>query len=280
MYMEYYVIENLLINYIIISCTSILTKKYNSNKKKIIGASLGAIYSVAYIYPQLDILFTIPFKILIMTIITLLAFTYKNKKEYMSIVLVFYLVNIFISGTTFFIIYFTGIDHMKISFIIICAYVSCELLKYIYNDIKTIKQLKEFTKTVNINFLGKRCSCKALLDSGNLLKDPMSNNDVVIVKSSALKDVLPEALINYDYENIDMMKAEELINLLDDEISSRIRLIPYKHAGSSKGSIILGLKADYIEVDENKIGNIILGISNFNDCEYNAILNPCLLSEV
>jgi stage II sporulation protein GA (sporulation sigma-E factor processing peptidase) len=169
---------------------------------------------------------------------------------------------------------------MKISFIIICAYVSCELLKYIYNDIKTIKQLKEFTKTVNINFLDKRCSCKALLDSGNLLKDPMSNNDVVIVKSSALKDVLPEALINYDYENIDMMKAEELINLLDDEISSRIRLIPYKHAGSSKGSIILGLKADYIEVDENKIGNIILGISNFNDCEYNAILNPCLLSEV
>lgn len=280
MYMEYYIIENLLINYIIISCTSILTKKYNSNKKKCIGASLGAIYSIAYIYPQLDILFTIPFKILIMTIITLLAFTYKNKKEYISIVLVFYLVNIFISGTTFFIIYFTGIDHMKISFIIICAYVSCELLKYIYNDIKTIKQLKEFTKTVNINFLDKRCSCKALLDSGNLLKDPMSNNDVVIVKSSALKDVLPEALINYDYENIDMMKAEELINLLDDEISSRIRLIPYKHAGSSKGSIILGLKADYIEVDENKIGNIILGISNFNDCEYNAILNPCLLSEV
>ncbi len=280
MYMEYYVIENLLINYIIISCTSILTKKYNNNKKKCIGASLGAIYSVAYIYPQLDILFTIPFKILIMTIITLLAFTYKNKKEYMSIVLVFYLVNIFISGTTFFIIYFTGIDHMKISFVIICAYVSCELLKYIYNDIKTIKQLKEFTKTVNINFLDKSCSCKALLDSGNLLKDPMSNNDVVIVKSSALKDVLPEALVNYNYENIDMIKAEELINLLDDEISSRIRLIPYKHAGSSKGSIILGLKADYIEVDENKIGNIILGISNFNDCEYNAILNPCLLSEV
>ena len=68
MYMEYYVIENLLINYIIINCTSILTKKYNNNKKKWIGASLGAIYSVAYIYPQLDILFTLPFKVLIMTL--------------------------------------------------------------------------------------------------------------------------------------------------------------------------------------------------------------------
>ena len=119
MYIEYYIIENLLINYIIISCTCILTKKYNSNKKKWIGASLGAIYSIAYIYPQLDILFTLPFKVLIMTLITLVSFTYKNKKEYLSIILVFYLVNIFISGSTFFIIYFTGIDHIKISYLII-----------------------------------------------------------------------------------------------------------------------------------------------------------------
>ena len=33
MYIEYYIIENLLINYIIISCTSILIKKYSSEKK-------------------------------------------------------------------------------------------------------------------------------------------------------------------------------------------------------------------------------------------------------
>lgn len=280
MYMEYYIIENLLINYIIISCTSILTKKYNSSKKKWIGASLGAMYSVAYIYPQLDILFTLPFKILIMTLITLVSFTYKNKKEYISIVLVFYLVNIFISGSTYFIIYFTGINHIKISFLIVCAYVSCELLKYIYNDIKMLKHIKEFTKSISISFLGKQCSCKALVDSGNLLKDPMSNNDVVIVKSIELRGILPEELISYDYENIDIIKAEEIINLLADEISSRIRLIPYKHAGSSRGSIILGIKADYIEIDGNKIGNIILGISNFNDPEYGAILNPSILPQL
>ena len=40
-YIEYYVIENLVINYIIISCTSILTKRYNPKKNKLLGASLG-----------------------------------------------------------------------------------------------------------------------------------------------------------------------------------------------------------------------------------------------
>ncbi len=59
-YIEYYVIENLVINYIIISCTSILTKRYNPKKNKLLGASLGGAYSVAYLYPSMNILFTVP----------------------------------------------------------------------------------------------------------------------------------------------------------------------------------------------------------------------------
>ncbi len=361
MYIEYYIIENLLINYIIISCTSILTKRYNPKIKKLLGAFVGTLYSVAYIYKDLDILFTLPFKILIMTFITLISFTYKNKKDYINISLVFYMVNVFISGSTFFIIYFTGMDHMKISFFIICVYISCELLKYIYKDIKTLRQIKYLKKTITINLLGKSCSCEALLDSGNLLKDPMSNNDVIIIKSKYLKKtitinllgkscscealldsgnllkdpmsnndviiiksnilkeiipeylincsyedidiikaeeiinlldydiskkvriipykhaIIPEYLINCSYEDIDIIKAEEIINLLDYDISKKVRIIPYKHAGSDKSNIILGIKADYIEIDKVRIGNIVLGISNFNDDNYGAILNPSIL---
>lgn len=279
MYIEYYIIENLLINYIIISCTSILIKKHNDIKKKLAGAFLGALYSVAYLYPALDILFTVPFKVIIMTVITLICFTYSSKREYIRILFVFYLVNIFISGSTYFIIYFTGIDHLKISFIIVCAYVSCELLKYIYRDIKMIRYIKDLRKTVTIKLLGQNYNCEALLDSGNLLKDPISNNDVVIVKSSVFKNLLPD-ILNYDYNDMDIIKIEEIIEKLDDEISNRVRLIPYKHANNNNSDIILGLKADYIEIDKQKIGNIVLGITNFNDEEYSAILNPNILSEV
>lgn len=280
MYIEYYIIENLLINYIIISCTSILTKRQNNIKRKLLGASLGAMYSVAYLYPGFDILFTKPLKVIIIMIITLVSFSYKNRQEYSRILLVFLLVNIFISGSTYFIIYFTGIDHLKISFLIICAYLSCELLKYIYRDIKMMKYIKEFTKTITINLLDNSCDCNALLDSGNLLKDPISNSDVIIVKLEVLEGLLPDTILSYDYEDINIIKAEEIINNLDDKTSSRVRIIPYKHAGSSKTSIILGFKADYIEVDDKKIGDIILGISNFNDKDYSAILNPSILSEI
>lgn len=280
LYIEHYFIENLLINYIIISCTSMLIKRYNPKNKKILGSTLGAIYSLAYLYPKLGILFTIPLKVIIMTVITLISFSYSNKKEYFHIALIFYLVNVFISGSTFFIIYFTGISHLKISFLIICVYTSCQLLKYIYKDIKMINYIKQLKRTITINLLEKRFECEALIDSGNLLKDPISNQEVVIVKASFFKGIIPENILSTYHEELDIVRAQEIIDSLEDRFSKRVRLIPYKHAGSIDTGVILGFKADYIEVEDKKIGNIVLGVSNFENSDYGAIINPNVLLEI
>ena len=84
---------------------------------------------------------------------------------------------------------------MKISFLIVCTYISCELLKYIYRDIKNLKYIKDIKKTIDINLLGKHFTCEALVDSGNLLKDPLGNNEVIIVKSRALKGIISDELV-------------------------------------------------------------------------------------
>ena len=76
-----------------------------------------------------------------------------------------------------------------------CAYISCELLKYIYKDIKTLKYIKDIKKTIDINLLGKKFTCEALIDSGNLLKDPLGNNEVIIVKSKILSFVAAGILL-------------------------------------------------------------------------------------
>ena len=275
MYLDLYIIENLLINYIIISCTSILTKNANSYKRKTIGAVVGTIYSVMYLFPRFYLLYTLPSKIIVIIIIGLISFIYTDRNEFIRILTIFFLVNFFICGSTYFIIYFTGIEHIKISFIISSVYISCIILKKIYSDITLINHIKEFTKEVTISFLGEDFKCIALLDSGNLLKDPLSKSDVVMVNSYLLKKYLPE---NYNYEYVDVILAEEIINNLSEDISSRVRLIPYNHATSNKTSMILGFKADYLQIDNKKIGNIVLGISNFEDDNYNAILNPSILS--
>ncbi|WP_257432418.1 sigma-E processing peptidase SpoIIGA [Metaclostridioides mangenotii] len=280
MYYEYYVLENLIVNYIIISCTSILTKKYNSLINKILGAVLGAVYAVAYLYPSLSILFTIPLKILLMTFIIFISFKHYSKMDFLKTSLVFYLVNVFISGTTYFIIYFTGISHMKISFLIVCAYTSCELLKHIYKDIKMIKYIDNLTKNVKIKLFDNEFDCRALVDSGNMLKDPFSKSEVVMVDASVVKSAMPSIFFGVDYSDLDIIRAEEVVRDLDKKISKKVRLIPYKHAGSSESKIVLGFKAEYIEIDNQKIGDIVLGIADLEESDYKAIMSPNLLPNI
>lgn len=278
MYVEYYAIENLLINYIIISCTSILTKNYNTKKKKWIGSFIGMIYSLIYLAPNMDLLFTLPAKVITILIITMITFSYRDAREYIRILLIFYFVNIFIAGSSFFIIYFTGISHITISLIIFTTFISGVILKYIFRDIKELKYMKDMKKNIDVSINNQRFEFDALLDSGNLLKDPISKDEVIVIKASKLKGIIPDEFLDIDYSGISMEDINKFIDKLDKEVSSRIRLIPFKHINDS--SLIIGIKADYIKVDERKISNIVLGLSNLKEEEYSAILNPQLLLNI
>ena len=74
MYLDYYILENLLINYIIINCTTYITKIYTKKFKQICGAIIGTIYSVMYIYKDLEIFFTLPSKFIFFIVIVLISF--------------------------------------------------------------------------------------------------------------------------------------------------------------------------------------------------------------
>ena len=278
MYVEYYAVENLLINYIIISCTSMLTKNYINKKRKFIGAFIGMIYSLMYLVPSMNILFTLPIKLLTILIITSITFSYRDINEYVRILLIFYFTNVFIAGSSFFIIYFTGISHVTISLIITTTFVSGIILNYIFKDIKTLKYMKEMKKNIDVSINNKDFEFEALIDSGNLLKDPISKNEVVVVKASKLKGIIPDEFLDFDYNKSNMKDIHEFIDKLDEEISNRVRLIPFRNISDS--SFIIGIKADYIKVDERKISNIVLGLSNLKEEEYSAILNPQLLLNI
>nr|WP_243196503.1 sigma-E processing peptidase SpoIIGA [[Eubacterium] tenue] len=274
-YVEYYAIENLLINYIIISCTSILTKNYNSNKKKWTGAIVGMIYAIAYLLPNLDLIFTLPMKILLILTIAKISFDYKDLKDYIRILVVFYFVNIFIAGSSFFIIYFTGISHMNISLIILISYISGIILKYIYKDIKELKYLNSMKKDIKVCIDKNELEIRALIDTGNLLKDPITKDEVVIISANKLYEILPKELQKIDLKNISINTVNDVIDEIGEDVYYRIRIIPVRQINDE--NLVIGIKSDYIEIDGKKIPNVILGLSNFKEDGYSAILNPQLL---
>ena len=188
--------------------------------------------------------------------------------------------NVFLSGSTYFIIYFTGISHVRISFIIVCVYMSCKLLIYTYKDIKTLQYLKEINKSIEITLCGRKIKCSALIDSGNLLKDPITNNEVILIKPDIFNNMFKDKIIEIEYEKINLDNVYDQIEKLDSNIKSKVRLIPYRHAKSENTQIIIGFKCDYVEIDNNKITNIVIAISDFDNQDYDAILSPVILGDI
>lgn len=276
-YAEYYFLENLLLDYIIIKTTANILNMHISKHKIFIGSFFGALYSMIYFSQKFIFLYNIVFKIIFIVLIVAIVFSYKNIKEYSRILFTFYMVNIFLCGSVYFIIYFTGISQMTLSLLIIVIFISCNFLKAFYKNLKSFNLFKDTQKDILVNLDNNNISFKALLDTGNLLKDPISKNPVMIVDVKKLEDILPNDLIYIDYSIMDFKKLDYLLSKLNLEIANRFRIIPYKVVGNENG-LILGIKADYIEIEGNKKSNIILGLSNFSDKdEYNAIINPNIL---
>lgn len=105
----------------------------------------------------------------------------------------------------------------------------------------------------------KEVFIKAIIDTGNFLREPITKLPVMVVEKNLLYEIIPKNIL----DNLD-----KIINGEDVEIGeyiSKIRLIPFTSLGKENG-ILIGIKADrvLIQRDEKNINidNVIVGIYN------------------
>ena len=98
---------------------------------------------------------------------------------------------------------------------------------------------------------------KAIIDTGNFLKEPITKIPVAVVEKDILKGVIPEEILN-NLSNI--IEGKEIAL---GEYLSKIRLIPFMSLGKENGMLI-GIKADGLAINTQDdvlfIKNIIIGI--------------------
>ena len=113
--------------------------------------------------------------------------------------------------------------------------------------------------SIKINIDNKYVIIKSIIDTGNFLREPITKTPVIVVEKQALKDSIP----NYILDNLDRIINGENIEL--GEYISKIRLIPFTSLGKENG-ILLGIKIDKALVEtEDKttvLDNVIIGIYN------------------
>lgn len=110
----------------------------------------------------------------------------------------------------------------------------------------------------------KEIKTKAMLDTGNLLKEPITNIPVVVVEHKLLYDVIPNEILD-NIENILGGDLEDISDEVKSDYISKLKVIPFTSLGKQNG-ILLGIKADELIVEEmngeKKIDKVIIGIYN------------------
>ena len=108
---------------------------------------------------------------------------------------------------------------------------------------------------------GKKVNIHAIIDSGNLLKDPITGASVIVVERAKLEEIIEKEIL----DNLQNILAGNYKGLDKEEYISKFRLIPFSSLGKQNG-MLLGIRPDYIvivnEENEKKIENVIIGIYN------------------
>lgn len=274
-YVDVVLIENLIMNYIILLATGLILKTKLKHLRLIIASLLGAVYSIVAYINFLEIYSNFFLKILLSVIIVYIAFNPQTMKKMWKSILIFYLTSFVFGGAAFALIYiirpqdilmknglFLGTYLLKT--VILAAIVAFIVIITAFTIVKTKVTKKDMFCNIEIKLNGKILKTKALIDSGNMLKEPITNTPVVVIERSLLYEYLPKEILNHldDIIGGDLEKIPEEIR---NQYISRLKLIPFSSLGKQNGMLI-GIKPEYLKIikeeQEIKKENVILGIYN------------------
>lgn len=274
-YIDVVFIENLIMNYIILFATSIIIKVKIKHIRLILASGLGAIYSIIAYMSILEMYSSVILKIILSVIIVYIAYNPQNVKNMWKYLVIFYMTSFVFGGAAFALIYivkpqdilmknglFLGTYPLKT--IILGTIVAFVVIVTSFKLVKSKISKKDMFCTIKININKVEIETKAMIDTGNLLKEPISNTPVIVVEHTLLYDCMPKEILN-NLENILGGDFENISEEVKNKYISKLKVIPFSSLGKQNGMLI-GIKPEEVTVindeNENKINNVIIGIYN------------------
>ena len=105
-YLDIVLLENLIMNYIILFATGLISKINIKQFKIIISSLIGACYAIMSFITSLNLYNTIILKVILSIVMIYIAFNPKNVKKLVKELLVFYLISFAFGGCAFFLLYY------------------------------------------------------------------------------------------------------------------------------------------------------------------------------
>ena len=240
-YIDIIFIENIIMNTIILYATAIILKQKVKNIRLIISAVIGSIYSILMYITKLTIYSSIISKFILSVVMAYVAFKPNDVKKIFKQIIIYYLTSFVFVGVALNLIYFLRPENINIKnglftgeyalkVIMLGAIMAFIIIKISIKIIKTKFNTKNMYCDINLKINEKQIATKAMIDTGNLVKEPITNTPVVIVEESLLEGIIPKEILK-NLENILCGNLENLPQDIQDKYLPKLRCIPFSSLG-------------------------------------------------
>lgn len=267
-YLDIFILKNFIFNIVIIFlCGRILKHRVNL-KRYIFSAFIGAIYVLIVLMFNSKFILSNFGKFIIGIIMVLIAYPISDYKEIFKICMLFIFVSSCIGG------FASVINSDNVFLKQLLAFLFSTIIFYVFWKIKNNRIIcDQYMCNVKINIDNTEINLRAYIDTGNTLKDSVSDDSVMFVAEEVLKQKLSPQLIK-------ILNGEILE--LDEKYYGKIKMIEYQTIGSSD-NLLIGIKVDNVIVENEdctiKNEKVIIAPTErkFNNCE--AIIGINILEE-
>ena len=274
-YIDVVFLENLVMNSIILIASGIILKKKLKWIRILLASSLGAVYTIIGYISVLEIYSNLVLKVILSILIIYIAFNPQTVKQLWKDVLIFYLTSFVFGGVAFALIYvvkpqdilmknglFLGTYPLKT--VLLAAIVAFIIIIAAFAIVKTKFSKKDMFCDVEVELNNKKIKTRAMIDTGNLLKEPITNTPVIVLEHTLLYECVPKEIL----DNLESILGGELVKIPEEvrnEHISKLKLIPFASLGKQNGMLV-GIKADSLKIiqddQEKENKNVIVGIYN------------------
>lgn len=287
-YIDVVLIENLIMNYIILLATGIVLKIRIKHLRLFVGSLIGAVYTIITYIITIKMYSNFLFKLVLSVVIIYVAFNPQNIKNMWKQLVVFYLISFVFGGAAFALIYIVKpqdilmknglfLGTYPIKAVILATIIAFIIIILTFKLVKSKISKKDMYKEIKISIEGKQINVMAMLDTGNMLKEPITGKPVIVLEHICLYDVLPKEILN----NLANILGGDFSNIPDEikeEYITKLKFIPFSSLGKQNG-MLLGISPQFVEIvnEENvkRIDNVIIGIYNKSltkDGKYRALM--------
>lgn len=269
-YIDIILVENMIMNYIILIATGLIIKGDIKHIRIILSSFIGSMFAVMSYISGLEIYKNQIIKFILSIAMVYIAFNPKSFKNMLKTLVIFYLTSFCFGGAAYYLLYYISPEQINningiltgdypIKIAILGGILGFFIINIGFKSIKNKFDRNSILFDTEIFYNKKSVKIRVILDTGNLLVEPITGFPVMVVEEKKIREILKEEDLKIITNGL-----ENNFYGLSEELRKRCRIIPFSSIGKSNGMMI-GFRPDYIKIydeDERIIGKVMIGICN------------------